>query len=178
MPEQAYRPDGFCPQCGYARSTGRCPECGVDVPAGELEDMHPRRQRTQRFIIAAAVIAVICALISPCVFFTGYFLIDDVKEYVNRIDFDAAAWKEPAEVQKNCRIRMVDDLLATHDLYGLTRQEVADLLGEPDDTSKFSNWDMVYWLGPERGFMALDSEWLVINFDDHRRVSAYRLAKD
>jgi outer membrane protein assembly factor BamE (lipoprotein component of BamABCDE complex) len=73
---------------------------------------------------------------------------------------------------------MVDDFLAKHKLRGMTKQEIVELLGEPDDTDYFSNWDMVYWLGPERGFMQLDSEWLVIDLDDLQRVSEYRLVTD
>jgi hypothetical protein len=57
---------------------------------------------------------------------------------------------------------MVDDLLEHHHLPGKSRTEVVDLLGEPDKTDKFRNYDMVYWLGRERSAFALDSDWLVL----------------
>jgi hypothetical protein len=36
------------------------------------------------------------------------------------------------------------------------------LLGEPPKTEYFKEFDLVYYLGPERGFMGIDSEWLVL----------------
>jgi hypothetical protein len=33
-------------------------------------------------------------------------------------------------------------------------------------------------LGPERGLLRMDSEWLVLRLDSARRVSAYRIVRD
>ena len=76
------------------------------------------------------------------------------------------------------RLRMVDDLLAHHRFIGMPRAELADLLGPPTPIDKFGDWDLVYWLGPERGSIRIDSEWLVFKFDKENRVSAYRLVQD
>ncbi len=97
-----------------------------------------------------------------------------VKDYTNRIPFDSAKWRNEEQVNsKNpVRIRMVDDLLSKHDLVGKTKENLIALLGTPPQTGYFSNYDFVYWLGPERGFMAIDSEWLVIKFENNKVIEA------
>ena len=57
---------------------------------------------------------------------------------------------------------MVDDFLATQSPLGKSCDQIVALLVDPDDTPDFREYDMVYYLGPERGFMGIDSEWLVI----------------
>jgi len=76
------------------------------------------------------------------------------------------------------RLRMVDDLLRRHQLQGMSVPEIESLLGPADRTEKFRNYDMVYWLGPERGFMSIDSEWLVFRLDDKKKVSAFSVVRD
>lgn len=72
---------------------------------------------------------------------------------------------------------MVDDLLARYELVGMTRDKVDELLGVPPETAYFTGFDYVYWLGPERGFISIDSEWLCIDFEDGVVVDA-RLMRD
>ena len=114
-----------------------------------------------------------------------YFLFGDVisaaiKERLNRIPFDAAGWQAGSRAQSGqpVRIRMVDDLLRRHTFTGLSRTEAVKLLGEPDKTEHFKGWDMVYWLGPERGWLSVDSEWLLLKLDSAQKVSDCRLARD
>lgn len=64
------------------------------------------------------------------------------------------------------KARMADRLVSSKALIGKPRQEIAQMLGEPSPTGYFKDWDMVYNLGSERGFMAIDSEWLVIRLDN------------
>jgi hypothetical protein len=94
--------------------------------------------------------------------------------------FDAAAWRDSAQVYSPAAVRgcMVDDLLARHEFLGRRRAEVVTLLGEPRPTPYFTNYDLVYWLGPERGAMSIDSEWLVIRLDSTGRVAERRLVTD
>ncbi len=73
---------------------------------------------------------------------------------------------------------MVDDLLNGHKLVGMDRASVVELLGEPTLTSYFHEYDLVYWLGPERGLWSIDSEWLVMKLDANRRVSEAKLVTD
>lgn len=91
--------------------------------------------------------------------------------------FDAADWQADATVGSGIRQAMADRLLARHMLIGKTRAEVINLLGTPPPTGYFAQWDFVYWLGPERGFISIDSEWLVIRLKVGRVVEA-RLVTD
>ena len=76
------------------------------------------------------------------------------------------------------RIDMVNDLLSEHALVGRTHSEAVALLGEPEDTDYFADFDMVYWLGPERGFISIDSEWLVLRLGEDGRVTERRVVSD
>jgi hypothetical protein len=73
---------------------------------------------------------------------------------------------------------MVDDLIASHQLKGRTRAEIVALLDEPRRTVYFQDYDLVYWLGPERAWISIDSEWLVFRLDPTGRVAEYRLVTD
>jgi len=69
---------------------------------------------------------------------------------------------------------MVDDLIGRRLLDGLSRQKVQELLGPgPDPLSP--SWDLAYELGPERSFIRIDSEFLLIRLDPSGRVKEYRL---
>ena len=131
---------------------------------------------TRRTRIALAVAAAIIA--APVVFLGGIFARDTAVEYLAREAFDSAAWQDPDRVKDAARIRMVDDLLGTTNLKSKSRDEIVALLGEPDETSYFRRWDLVYWLGPERGFFSIDSEWLVLRLNEESVVTEYRLARD
>ena len=85
---------------------------------------------------------------------------------------------DKVQIQKGVRLEMADQLIAQNKLHGMTRVEVVELLGEQSTTNKFKDWDMVYWLGNERGFMSIDSEWLVIHLDANGRVRDYRNVRD
>jgi hypothetical protein len=137
-------------------------------------------KRPRARTIAALLVAVVAALALPYLRLGGLVAYDRGGEYLHRTRFDAAAWRDSARAfaRDPVRIRMVDDLLKRHTLEGRTSGEVVALLGEPDATAYFEEWDMVYWLGPERGLVGIDSEWLVIRLDDRDRVIASRLVTD
>jgi outer membrane protein assembly factor BamE (lipoprotein component of BamABCDE complex) len=94
--------------------------------------------------------------------------------------FDQAAWLDSARAYSRAAVRgcMVDDLLRKRPLYGMTRPQVQALLGVPPATDYFETYDLVYWLGPERGMISIDSEWLVIKLDTGGRVSDAHLVTD
>lgn len=77
------------------------------------------------------------------------------------------------------RTQYVDDLIDSKILDGLSRVEVEEVLGTPDSTDYFANMgrDMIYWLGTERGFMGIDSEWLLI-WLENGKVVRYEIAID
>jgi hypothetical protein len=93
---------------------------------------------------------------------------------------DSKIWKDPAQFDQEPfpRRTMADTLVGDRALQGKTRAEVIELLGEPTETEYFGDWDVVYWLGPQRGFLAMDSEWLVIRLDESGHVSETKIKTD
>lgn len=92
--------------------------------------------------------------------------------------FDASKWKSVQRSDDYTRQNMVGSLFWRGVLDGKTQPEVLQLLGPDCECGYFKDWDLVYWLGPERSWMSLDSEWLVIRFDEAGRVSEYTLVTD
>jgi hypothetical protein len=95
--------------------------------------------------------------------------------------FDANAWNEPRPGQHSARQQMADRFVARESLQGMKRDEVIGLLGQPEKTRQrnfagnlwsleSSPEQLIYYLGPERGFMGMEHEWLTIELDDHGRV--------
>jgi len=84
--------------------------------------------------------------------------------YHARRSFSTEKWlRNPEE-----RTRIVGDLLRDHELVGMEEAAVVELLGSDDrDRGYFVEEDrFVYYLGPERGFISIDSEWLILEFAD------------
>jgi hypothetical protein len=95
--------------------------------------------------------------------------------------FDSSKWKARAldtDPMWPTRLRMVDDLLTRGLLMQKTRVQVEEVLGPGAATQRFKDWDLVYELGPERGYIRIDSEWLVIRFDEHLLVAEARILSD
>ena len=69
-------------------------------------------------------------------------------------------------------------MLATHDLTGKSKDEIIKLLGHETENAYFkSNNNFVYYMGNERAFFSIDSEWLVIIF--HKNIAtAVRIMRD
>ena len=91
--------------------------------------------------------------------------------------FVRSQWMDTSLVRGKLAIRgcMVDDLLEMHELRGMTRERVVALIGEPDKVNDLPGYDLVYWLGPERGLVGIDSEYLVMKLDRSNRVTAVEL---
>ncbi|MBX3358851.1 MAG: hypothetical protein KF745_10510 [Phycisphaeraceae bacterium] len=97
------------------------------------------------------------------------------------IRFESGAWKAASGAfdDDSIRQRMVDDLLRSKRLVGLSRSEVESLIGPPAVTEYFGGYDMVYLLGQERSsYFAIDSEWLAITLDGAGLVIDARLVTD
>jgi hypothetical protein len=93
-----------------------------------------------------------------------------------------ASWWEIDEAEWNDtwhkRHRVADGLVLSGNLLGLTSEEIKAKLGKTSETSYFSEWDLVYYLGNERGLISLDSEWLVINLNDQEVAVDVALVRD
>ena len=92
--------------------------------------------------------------------------------------FDPVAWHDPIRVKQGVRLGTADRLVGSGTSRGETRQDVIKLLGDPSDEGYFREWDLVYWLGPERGFISIDSEWLVVRLGRDGRVIECRIVRD
>lgn len=87
--------------------------------------------------------------------------------WVSELPFDSATWKNISSRADDTRYRMHWDLLEKHDLVGMTREQVVELLGEPEPKEGGSlsvqGTDMVYFLGPEPGAFSIDTIWLIVH---------------
>ena len=124
------------------------------------------------------VVGVASITYGPLIFLYGHMFIQGIQEICSREQFDKVAWQDSRGVADHARIRMVDDLLKRKNFLGMTREEVTAIVGESDQTGYFSDWDLVYWLGPERSWMSVDSEWLVFRLNEENRVTDYRIVRD
>jgi hypothetical protein len=93
-------------------------------------------------------------------------------------DFDPVLWRDDAMKRQGVRLGMADRLAARGSLMHKTRAEVVAMLGEPPPTEYFKGNDLVYWLGPERSYFGIDSEWLAIRLGKDGRVAECRIVRD
>jgi len=100
------------------------------------------------------------------------------------LPFDRAEWMNGTDENQMYfpRLRMADDLIDNNTLDGKTRDEVLSMLGEPMMTdvtwSPRDHFGLLYHLGPERGWVSVDSEWLGIKFDTNGTVSECKIVRD
>ena len=140
-----------------------------------------RNALKKRLVWVLAVIVGIPALLY--VLTTAYLVfVPSGEDYAHRSEFDPAGWRDRSldgDALWPTRLRMVDDLIADKRLDRLTRGQVESMLGPGDQTAKWRDWHLIYHLGPERrGLLRIDSEWLVIRFDQSNRVMEYRIVGD
>ena len=91
--------------------------------------------------------------------------------------FDREAWIAAADDATGTRFLMVDDLLARGLLEGLTLEQAGELLGPPTDTTHFAGLGPCWYLGPEPGFLSIDSAWLLLELHGDR-VAGGRVVAD
>ena len=110
-----------------------------------------------------------------------YTYVNFLDDGVNRKEFDSNLWKNtPAEHSlDSMRLRMVDDFIQKYDLVGMSRDQIVQLLGDPDETNYFNAYDMVYMLGQEtESYTAIDSQWLLFDLSDSGEVTSYAIRAD
>ncbi len=124
--------------------------------------MSIRRSRKITIILTAAALSILLLAIAILIFDRMFLSVD-----FHPVSFKSEVWKNTSSEFSldSVRLRMVDDLLLTKLLVGLTRNNIVALIGEPDDTPYFREYPMVYHLGQERHPFGIDSEWLVIQLD-------------
>lgn len=95
------------------------------------------------------------------------------------LPFVASLWHSSLQgTTFNVRHRIADGLELTGRLNGKTKAEVLELLGIPPPTDKFEEHGLVYALGPERSWISLDYEWLLVDFDTSGRASNVTVVSD
>jgi hypothetical protein len=122
-----------------------------------------RRSAATRWIVGG--VSILSTVATATYWYTG-----------RSLPFDAARWHEPHET--GIRARMAERLISEHRLLGLTQGKVVDLLGSPNAADYCHPDEFGYWLGPERGPLPLDSEWLCLQTDGGGRVVATYLRRD
>lgn len=76
------------------------------------------------------------------------------------------------------RHRMADWLVFTHQLLGASSSEVVALLGQPPPADKFRGNGLVYLLGPERGLISIDNEWLILTIGKAATIENAQVKSD
>src|SRR5436190_8096721 len=129
-----------------------------------MTDSPPKPKRRRWRSPVAVVVGVACGLV----------IVRSL--YPPGRSFDRDVWNQADKGARDSpRPQMPDRLIADLSLVGLTEDEVIDRLGKPtsNKNSFAPDWDYAYLLGVERGVaFSLDYEWLVIRFDQTRRVAA------
>ena len=97
-------------------------------------------------------------------------------------EFDKAIWIQGDKAgfsSEAPRLRMADGLVQSGVLLGKTQGAIDAFLGPQTPTENFRpEYDYVYWLGAERSFISIDSEWLVLKFGSDGLVSEARIVRD
>jgi hypothetical protein len=101
----------------------------------------------------------------------------------DQLPFDSARWL--AESSMNVQTGDVTDRQrmlrsAVDMLPGLDGKAIEKMLGPSESTPYFASTgrDMIYILGPERSFMSIDSEWLLIWLDARGHFKRFTIARD
>lgn len=151
-----------------------------------MPDSHSQSMKRPRWvrrlaIASAAALALVALVYSGAVTVLSAAIgLEPMARCKGHQQFHPSLWQDSAAIYGPLQLRgcMVDDLRRRHRLRGLTREDVVELLGEPRPTGYFRDYDLVYWLGPERGAISIDSEWLVMRLDNNGRVVEERLVTD
>lgn len=102
---------------------------------------------------------------TPASYIAAVAIFIGIVSYSPSYDFSTEAWNN----DKGKRTELIDDLVYSGRLDNLHQLQVIELLGEPlNDCGyfAFSERDMIYNLGQERGFLRIDDEWLLIWLKD------------
>lgn len=112
-----------------------------------------------------AVVIVLVAASLKCSFFAGSA-------------FDKQGWASDADGDTGVRHAMGERLAQNQALVGMTRSEVLGKLGKPITHQEFLDWDLVYDLGPARGFLAMGRDFLVVKLTAGGVVERCRIMTD
>jgi hypothetical protein len=153
--------------------------------ATDMENASKPRATTR--LITVAIILLFGGLSYPLLRIGFEVIKPEVRGYFRRVPFDSAVWQDQTRVYSDeaVRKRMLPSLLHTHALVGDTPEELRALLGPPMERREYTCYaerlvsvapnEMVYWIGPEEGFMAFDSLWLILTPGKLGTIDHYRV---
>lgn len=142
-----------------------------------------KNSKSKRRLLIALAVGGILATSFPFVVVGGLLAQTNWKQWQHcrgYTQFNPTQWNDPTLSTDPTYVRlcMVDDLLAKYLLLGRPQAGVIELLGPPEPQNGFVDYDMVYVLGPERSFISIDYEWLVIKLDGAGHVNDAAVVTD
>ncbi len=123
--------------------------------------------------LSAIYITLFCFLVMPII--APYHLPEGSYD----MKFDQQVWMQEesstfSQSGHTLRQKMIGDVIKNI-ILNKSRQEILDILGPPTDTDKWQSMKddhLIYVLGPDRGFMPIDYEWLFVRFKGEKFESA------
>ena len=112
---------------------------------------------------------IVTIIATPLTYVALIFTFIIVITHYPQRDFDKTQWKNNREM----RYEYADDLVDNRKLIGLTKAEILELLGKPDEERKDQ---ITYYIGfSPRHFLGIDPDLLEIEFEDGKakRVRIY-----
>jgi hypothetical protein len=96
------------------------------------------------------------------------------------LPFDRTQWDATLNSRSDTtRHRMADGLVQSKGLVGKSRSEIVEMLGPPDTRTLWPElWDANYYIGPCRHIVGVDTEFLVLKFDDSGILTAAAITED
>ncbi len=93
----------------------------------------------------------------------------------NDLPFISEKWKSTGikNPDDNTRDRMITELTRHRKLLGKSKEEIIQMLGEPEAAHDFPQWNMEYYLGPS--LYGSGTRWLVISLNDKDEVTDYTI---
>ena len=125
----------------------------------ENYDLEIKRIKRKNYIVFGIFAGLILAIIVAGIM------------YQYQHSFSTSKWeRNPDE-----RTKIVDDLLEDYELIGMREFDIIELLGKDNNDYGYFNEKnrLVYYLGPERGLISIDSEWLILDFANGVIVDCY-----
>lgn len=113
---------------------------------------------------------------TPVAAMTAYWV-----AFMSPLPFSASGWDVDTDEGTwfNTRYRIAERFARSGQLQAMTREEIVALLGKPvTDVTRLGHHGLIYVLGPERGPLGIDYEWLLIDFDVTGKVSKVEVTTD
>ncbi|MFH0947636.1 MAG: hypothetical protein V1833_01375 [Elusimicrobiota bacterium] len=117
-------------------------------------------------------------------FFLRNYILGGLPIGSNLLKFNSIEWKAKSSGEDvngiSKREKMLKDIVVNI-LPGKSRDEMEKLLGPSLEATYFkdSGRDLIYFLGPERASLFnIDSEWLLIWFDENGKFEKYKIVND